>query len=68
MEIQKGEPKQQGTYIAYVEMNEGFPYPEKQMLMWVNGRWGYPSSDQYFRKKVFGWIGPLPCPMVKDLV
>lgn len=57
MEIQKGEPPHNGMYVCYLPMVMGY---ERKLLMWFGGRWSYPSSDQFYRDEVFGWIGPLP--------
>jgi hypothetical protein len=52
-------PSKAGVYACRV--------PDKQVsllldrfLVWYQGSWYYPSSDQRFRGEVKGWIGPLP--------
>jgi hypothetical protein len=53
-------------YVAYVDgILEGFT--NKILLMYVEGIWSYPSSDQQYRGKVYGYIGTLPTPKIKEL-
>lgn len=63
-------PKKDGVYVAYTEhpMGVDFPYPEKQLFTYINGKWHYTGSDQTFRGKVYAYIGPLPQPTVKTLL
>ena len=61
-------PEAQGMYVCYIEpFIEGFNYPHKELLMWVGGVWGYPSSDQNCSREIYGYIGPLPSPKITDL-
>jgi len=60
-------PKEQGMYVCYTEVSEGFNYPQKVLLMWVNDTWGYLSSDQTYKGRVYGYIGPLPAPKISEL-
>ena len=61
-------PKKQGMYVCYVEAAiKGFNYPQKELLMWVGDKWGYPSSAENYRGKIYGYIGPLPAPKIKEL-
>jgi hypothetical protein len=32
---------------------------EDKFLMWFEGLWGFLGSDQNYRGKAVGWIGPL---------
>lgn len=67
LKIKNGNPPENGMYVVYVDHRYVCAYPDKKLLMYVNGRWGYLNSDQNFRGKVHGWIGPLPMPSLKDL-
>lgn len=53
-------PAQNGLYVAYVDPDMDVPFSAKLLLMWMDGRWGYPGSDQNYRGTVYGWVGPLP--------
>ena len=67
MKVQTGTPTKQGMYIIYE--GDSFPgLPHKQLMMWINNRWGYPSSTENYRGNVLGWIGPLPTPTLEELV
>jgi hypothetical protein len=35
-------------------------FTERKMLMWFKGEWTYPMSDQGYRGKIYGYLGPLP--------
>lgn len=67
-EINKSDPKESGVYVAYVEHQFLDKYPDKELLMWHDGYWSHRMSDQKYRGKVYGWIGPLPSPTMEDLV
>ena len=62
----KGQPTEQGVYACRVENPDaGFPLLHDRFLIWINGRWSYLGSDQYYRGKVLGWVGPLQRKMEK---
>lgn len=59
------DPVKPGLYLAFTDPLAGvrtkrsiFVY--QSQLIWINGKWGYPGSDQNFRGKVYAWLGPLP--------
>jgi len=57
--INFGEPSEQGTYVAYAR--SAVPgSTERLILVWFEGQWSYPLSDQIFRGDVIGHVGPLP--------
>ncbi len=58
--INSGNPRNIGLYVAYVDPELDIPYAKKTLLLWIDGKWGYPGSDQNYRGTVHGWIGPLP--------
>lgn len=60
LKIQEGDPTINGMYVAYVHPDVTIPYAKKEFLIWIDNRWGYCGSDQWYRGKVYGWIGPLP--------
>jgi hypothetical protein len=66
MEINQGSPEEPGLYVAYVRSGFTTSYAEKMLLMNIDGRWGYPSSDQNYRGEVLGWIGPLPAMRINE--
>lgn len=51
-------PQKQGVYACRTKSAEG-PLLEDKFLLWINGRWTYPKSDQYFRGEVVASMGPL---------
>jgi hypothetical protein len=53
-------PTQPGTYVVYVDNDYQLPNADRKLLNWYKGKWCYPLSDQFYRGKVHGWIGPLP--------
>lgn len=59
MELEKGRPLKNGHYICWVDQ-KGLPYANKLFLIWHDGRWSYPSSDQFYRGHVYQFMGPLP--------
>jgi len=65
MKVQTGEPVEEGLYVTFVdaliEKNT-----QRILLLYVQGLWGYPGSDQLYRGKIYGWIGPLPLKTKKD--
>lgn len=58
MMIEEGTPPKNGMYVAYVE-EMGIRFCQKMLLMWIDGKWCYLSSDQKYRGHAYGWIGPL---------
>lgn len=54
----KDQPTEMGVYACRVESDIQGWYDD-EFLFWQSGRWGYISSDQRYRGKVLGWIGPL---------
>ena len=59
-DIQIGDPVVPGQYVVYCH-NQLLPnYPERKILMWFDGQWTYPMSDQRYRAPIYGWIGPIP--------
>jgi len=67
LKIERGTPPKAGTYVVYELLAPGFPYPQKQLLLWHEGVWSYSGSDQNYRGEVLGWIGPLPSPTAASL-
>lgn len=58
---QTGEPTEVGVYACRVPFaGLAGHLHEDVFLMWLDGCWNYVTSDQTYRGKVFGWIGPLP--------
>lgn len=53
-----GKPETQGVYACRVEVSND-AFVEDKFLVWYKDTWFFPKSDQKFRGKVFGWIGPL---------
>lgn len=60
------EPGETGLYVAYVDSDMARVSAERKLLFWLNGKWGYPMSDQNFRGHVYGCIGPLPIMRLED--
>jgi len=63
LQVTRGDkPEKSGMYVVYHDEGHGIPFAAKELLMWIDGRWGYPSSDQFFRpvEKIVGYIGPIP--------
>lgn len=67
IKLKIGNPTRNGTYVCYIEHDHMPRYPDKKLLVWHEGRWGYRMSDQFFRDTVLGWVGPLPTPSMDDL-
>ena len=59
MKAQTGNPKENGVYACFVK-DEIWP-AKRMFLTWDkrHQKWCYPSSDQFYRDEVLGWIGPL---------
>lgn len=60
MEISVGQPLADGQYVCYVDNRLLPAFTERKILMWFKGQWSYPMSDQTYRGRIYGWIGPLP--------
>jgi len=57
----RDEPTETGVYACRIK-DDDYPHLLKDVfLFWYckNQRWCYLSSDQYYRGKVLGWVGPL---------
>ena len=54
-----GEPTERGVYACRVPTEWDPKFHEDIFLSWINQRWKYLGSDQYCRRGVIGWIGPL---------
>jgi hypothetical protein len=55
----EGEPTDTGMYACRIPLALDGHLCKDVFLMWVNGRWWYPSSDASYRGEVLGWLGPL---------
>lgn len=54
--IETGTPVSDGIHACYVD-NPALPaFTERKLLMWFNGEWAYPMSDQKYRGTVYGWV------------
>jgi hypothetical protein len=53
------DPVLTGVYACRVPSDRLPGLHEDKFLMWMDGRWSYPGSDQNYRGDVDGWIGPL---------
>lgn len=65
IKVNKGDPTENGMYVAYALPVDSSM--EKILLMFIDGKWGYARSDQwyirsnqFYKGKIIGWIGPLP--------
>ncbi len=67
LRITKGNHTKVGNYVCYVDHDFLYKYPDKIILMWIGEKWGYGGSDQNYRGKVYGWVGPLPTPTLDNL-
>ena len=54
-----GDPVETGVYACRVPSDRMPGLHDDKFLMWFEGRWSYPGSDQNYRGDVDGWIGPL---------
>lgn len=63
--LNRGSPTSNGIYVAYIKDTDS-GYATKILLMWIGGKWGYPSSDQNYRGKVYAWVGPLPALILRE--
>lgn len=55
------QPTEMGVYACRVPSDVlPEPFCSDIFLIWDNGYWYYQFSDQRYRGKVVGWIGPLP--------
>lgn len=59
VEYNFGTPVGPGVYACRVPSENWAGLYEDEFLMWFDGRWTYPGSDQRYRGEVTGWIGPL---------
>jgi hypothetical protein len=66
MNIQNGPPTKIGMYVVYVDAGNS-QYPKKELMIWSDGEWSRPGSDQRQRRAIYGWIGPLPSPSTEKL-
>lgn len=64
--IFQDEPDQSGLYVAYINSDFTDKYADRKLLMWYDGQWTYPMSDQRFRGHVYECLGPLPTMELKD--
>lgn len=53
-------PERSGLYVVYYDGGMGLPQSHRVLLVWSRGGWSRPSSDQRFREKIVGYLGPLP--------
>lgn len=53
------DPMERGVYACRVPHTHNELLLEDKFLMWFDGRWSHLGSDQFYRGKVIGWIGPL---------
>lgn len=60
------EPTKDGLYVAYVNPDWKVPYAKRKLLMYLDGKWSYPLSDQNYRDTIYGCIGPLPALRFED--
>ena len=61
LQITRGDkPSHNGVYLAYVAPDLQVRFAKKILLTFVNDEWTYSGSDQRYRDKIFGYIGPLP--------
>jgi hypothetical protein len=52
-------PELSGMYVAYIEPDINLPYAKKELLMFLDN-WYFLHSDQKYRGKIYGYVGPLP--------
>lgn len=52
-------PTQNGLYVVWID-GPVSSYASRELLMFVDGKWGYRDSDVNFRGEVYQWLGPLP--------
>lgn len=55
----KGTPNKTGVYAVRTPMDEAPDLLEDRFLLWFEGKWWYPRSDQRYRGEVMGFVGPL---------
>ncbi len=53
-------PTANGMYVVWVNDEHVKRYAKKMLLMFIDGKWGYPGSDANYRDVVYAWLGPLP--------
>ena len=66
LEVHDGTPPANGMYVAFVNGEYIETYAARELLMWINGQWGYRKSAERYRGHVYGWIGPLPALPLTD--
>jgi hypothetical protein len=59
VEYNTDDPIRTGVYACRVPSDRLPGLHEDKFLMWMDGRWSYPGSDQNYRGDVDGWVGPL---------
>jgi len=64
--VTEGTPASNGLYVAYINDEHVRTHAAKRLMMWFDGKWYYPGSDQSYRDHVYGWIGPLPAMELSD--
>lgn len=61
LQVKDGDtPDSPGLYVVYTDSPLGLTFTVRKLLMWADGKWGYPSSDQNYRGPVYAYLGPLP--------
>jgi len=69
MKIIKGDVvSKNGVYVVYTQNDiSSFDFADKILLVYVDGSWYYPKSDQKYRGVIYGCIGPLPAKRICDI-
>jgi hypothetical protein len=66
MEIQTGIPTVDGLYLVFVPSD--LPeYSRPLVLLWRAAQWNYPNSAIRYDRRVWGWLGPLPCGKLAEM-
>lgn len=55
-----GNPEKTGVYACRIPDVKMPGFGTDIFLIWMNDKWGYLGSSEWFRGEVIGWIGPLP--------
>jgi hypothetical protein len=66
MSIEDGVPTLNGLYVAYTNYDYDSITAKRELLVCIDGKWGYPQSDQNYRGHVYGFIGPIPIMRLED--
>lgn len=67
LHIYTGEPVRPGVYVVYIrERVSSTPYLKTMFLTWDGQTWYHCGSSQRYRRKVYGWIGPIPAYVLDD--